>query len=133
MRAAEACGCSLTSSANQNASVQNVTVTGRFCVGMPTSEISATHSSNVVIVLVISDCARLMSAMSRIVKSSGSPARRRCRSRRSEVICLMADTQLFRKVMGKFTTGVTVVTVTQKNGGVKGMTASGLGSMPNRR
>ena len=41
----------------------------------------------------------------------------------------MADTQLFRKVMGKFTTGITVVTVTQKNGGVKGMTANSFASV----
>ena len=41
----------------------------------------------------------------------------------------MADTQLFRRVMGKFTTGVTVVTVTQKNGGVKGMTANSFASV----
>ena len=36
----------------------------------------------------------------------------------------MLDTQLFRAVMGRFTTGVTVLTVDKEDGGVHGMTAN---------
>ena len=36
----------------------------------------------------------------------------------------MLDTQLFRAVMGRFATGVTVITVDKEDGGVHGMTAN---------
>jgi len=46
---------------------------------------------------------------------------------RSEV--LAADKQLYRKVMGKFATGVTVITVPSANGVVRGMTANSFTSV----
>jgi len=42
---------------------------------------------------------------------------------------LAADKQLFRRVMGRFATGVTVVTVPSANGDVKGMTANSFTSV----
>ncbi len=42
---------------------------------------------------------------------------------------MAADKQLYRRVMGRFATGVTVVTVPSANGNVKGMTANSFTSV----
>ena len=73
--------------------VRSVTETSMmFMIPTPptTSEIMATHSSRLVINRVVEVRVLVISVMSRMVKSSGSPGRMRWRSRRISVICSIA-------------------------------------------